>query len=223
MARRDLALFRRSSGVTGFSFVVPPAPMVTTAPMRPLLDADDADRGLRRVAGEILERHRGAEGLLLVGVRRGGVPVAQRLRDHLAELEGDVPLGSVDITLYRDDAATALPNPRIGPSEIPTPIEPRSIVLVDDVLFTGRTVRAAVDAILDYGRPRCIELAVLVDRGGRELPIQADYVVKSATVATSERVDVLWDGDQPRVVAQPSSVPTTPPGRNDAPSGAPHE
>lgn len=187
--------------------------MLTSAPMRALLDGPDALRGLRRVAGEIVERHRGVDGLLLVGVRRGGVPLAEQLALLLREIEGqDVPLGSVDITLYRDDAATALPNPRIGPTRMPVAVDGRRVVLVDDVLFTGRTVRAAVDAILDYGRPERIELCVLVDRGGRELPIQADYCVKQAHVDATERVDVFFEDGAPRAVVQSAHHPSIPPG-----------
>lgn len=164
--------------------------------MRVLLDPDSIDRGLRRLAGEIAERTRGAEKLLLVGIRRGGVLIAAEIVKWLRQLEQrEVPLGTVDISFYRDDAATHLPNPLIGASEIPGTIDDRHIVLVDDVLFTGRTVRAALDALLDYGRPRRVELAVLVDRAGRELPIQADYVVRSTEVQPSERVEVaLVDG-----------------------------
>src|SRR5690554_4297667 len=180
--------------------------------MRALLDGPDALRGLRRVAGEIVERHRGVEDLLLVGIRRGGVPIAEILAEHLRELEGEVPLGTVDITLYRDDAATALPNPRIGLTQLPIPIAGRRIVLVDDVLFTGRTIRAALDAVLDYGRPERIELAVLIDRGGRELPIQADYVVKQVSVPPEERVDVYVRDGAPAAVIQSASSPSIPPG-----------
>jgi len=129
--------------------------------------------------------------LALVGIRRGGEPLARRLAAVIRELEGvEPPVGSIDITLYRDDAATALPNPRIGPSNIPFEVNGRRIVLVDDVLYTGRTIRAAVDAVLDYGRPRRIELVVLVDRGGRELPIQADYAVRTVDVGADQRVEV---------------------------------
>lgn len=190
--------------------------------MRPLLDGPDALRGLRRVAGEIVERHRGVEGLLLVGIRRGGVPIAERLAELLRELEGEVPLGTVDITLYRDDAATALPNPRIGPSNLPVEVDGRRVVLVDDVLFTGRTVRAALDALLDYGRPQRIELAVLIDRSGRELPIQADYAVKQADVATDERIDVFLQEGLPVAVVQPAGSPSIPPAGPDpvTPEGA---
>jgi pyrimidine operon attenuation protein / uracil phosphoribosyltransferase len=185
--------------------------------MRVLLDADSVSRGLRRVAGEIVERHRGTEGLVLIGVRRGGIPVADRIAYWIRELERrDIPVGSVDITLYRDDAATALPNPRIGPSDIPCSLEGARVVLVDDVLFTGRTIRAAIDALMDYGRPRRIELAVLVDRGARELPIAADYVVRAVEVLASERVDVIENDDGLLAVVQSASAPTRPPA---APSG----
>jgi pyrimidine operon attenuation protein/uracil phosphoribosyltransferase len=118
----------------------------------------------------------------------------------------------VDITLYRDDAATALPNPRIGPSEIPVPIAGRTVILVDDVLYSGRTVRAALDALLDYGRPRTVELAVLVDRGGRELPIFASYAAKTVNVPAEQRVDVLARGSELSAVVQASSAPSVPPG-----------
>jgi len=186
-----------------------------TAAMRELLDADSVSRGLRRVAGEIVERARGVEGLVLVGVRRGGIPVARELARWLKELEGhDIPVGSVDITLYRDDAATALPNPRIGPSEIPCALEGRHVVLVDDVVFTGRTVRAAIDALMDYGRPRRIELAAVVDRGGRELPMQPDYVVKTLEVGRDTRVDVIEDGAGLHAFVQPMSAPSVPLGES---------
>jgi pyrimidine operon attenuation protein / uracil phosphoribosyltransferase len=162
-----------------------------------LIDPDAIGRGLRRVAGEIAERGRGVKDLALVGIRRGGEPLAARLAGLLQDIEGSAPpIGSIDITLYRDDAATALPNPRIGPSKIPFAVDGRRIVLVDDVLYTGRTIRAALDALLDYGRPRRIELAVLVDRGGRELPIQPDYVVRRVEVGDDERVEVVEEGGE---------------------------
>lgn len=176
--------------------------------MRPLLDSEDAARGLRRVAGEIVERHRGAEKLLLVGIHRGGVPLAEELARSIAELETEVPVGSVDISLYRDDASTALPKPRIGPTRLPISLDGRRVVLVDDVLFTGRTIRAALDALLDYGRPAQVELAVLVERPGRELPIQADFVVKRVEVHANERVDVLHDAAGFRAVAVPADSPS---------------
>jgi pyrimidine operon attenuation protein/uracil phosphoribosyltransferase len=180
--------------------------------MRVLVDAEAVSRGLRRVAVEILERHRGTSGLMLVGVRRGGVTIARAIQDSIRELEGqELPMGSVDITFYRDDAATALPNPRIGPSEMPGPVDEARVILVDDVLFTGRTIRAAIDAIMDYGRPSCIELAVLVDRGGRELPIEANYVVRRVDVGASERVDVVSSESGLIACVQPITAPTIPP------------
>jgi pyrimidine operon attenuation protein/uracil phosphoribosyltransferase len=162
-----------------------------------LLDPAAIGRGLRRVAIEIAERGGGVEGLALVGIRRGGEPIAKRIAELLLEIEGKAPpVGSVDITLYRDDAATALPNPRIGPSHVPFAVDGTRIVLVDDVISTGRTIRAALDAILDYGRPRRIELVAVVDRGGRELPIHPDYVVKAVNVPRERRVDVIeQDGE----------------------------
>ncbi len=163
---------------------------------RVVLGADEIARALRRMAGESAERNHGAAGVALVGVRRGGIPLARRLRALLVESEGrEVPLGTVDITLYRDDAATSLPNPLIGRSEIDFAVEGHTVVLVDDVLFTGRTTRAAIDAILDYGRPRAIQLAALVDRGHRELPIHADYVGRELRTERGERVEVRVDRD----------------------------
>jgi pyrimidine operon attenuation protein/uracil phosphoribosyltransferase len=162
--------------------------------MRVLIDPESAARGIRRMAGQIVERAGGAQGLALIGIRRGGVPLAAKLAEHIAELEHlQVPVGAVDIALYRDDAASALPKPQIGRSEIPFEVEGRRIVLVDDVLYTGRTTRAALDALLDYGRPKKIELAVLIDRGGRELPIQPDFVVRITDIPATDRVDVLCD------------------------------
>ena len=180
--------------------------------MNLLLDSEAVNRGLCRVAGEIVERHRGTRNLFLIAVRRGGIPVATRLLDWLKQLEGPVPMGTLDITFYRDDAATALPNPRLGPSEIPGSVEGAHVIIVDDVLYTGRTVRAAIDAVMDYGRPARIELAVLVDRGGRELPIQADYVVRHAEIPGEQRVDVIHQDGELKVVTQPFGSPTIPPG-----------
>jgi pyrimidine operon attenuation protein/uracil phosphoribosyltransferase len=160
------------------------------------------------MAGEIVERAGGAKRLALVGIRRGGVPLAAKLAEHIEELEHvRVPVGAVDIALYRDDASTALPKPQIGRSEIPFEVEGQRIVLVDDVLYTGRTVRAALDALLDYGRPQKIELAVLIDRGGRELPIQPDFVVKVTEVDPSDRIDVLSDESGHHAVVYPGEAP----------------
>lgn len=160
--------------------------------VRTLLAPASLARGLEQIAREILQAKGGAERLLLVGIRRGGAPVATALKAHLARLApADIPLGTVDITLYRDDAASAMPNPRIGPSVIPVALKGREVILVDDVISTGRTVRAALDAVLDFGRPRSIQLAAVIDRGGRELPLQPDYLVRRCDVALDERVDVV--------------------------------
>jgi len=175
-----------------------------------LLDPTAIGRGLRRVAVEIAERGRGISDLALVGIRRGGEPIAARLATLLHEIEGTRPLvGSVDITLYRDDAATALPNPRIGPSHIPYDVATKRIVLVDDVLYTGRTTRAALDALIDFGRPKGIQLIVLVDRGHRELPIKADYVGKNLPTNPDESVQVRLqetDGNDEVVLQQEAIV-----------------
>src|SRR6266508_2976225 len=175
--------------------------------MHVLIDPETSGRGIRRMAGQIVERARGAKNLALVGIRRGGVPLAAKLAEHIEELEQiAVPVGAVDIALYRDDASTALPKPQIGRSEIPFEVEGQRIVLVDDVLYTGRTVRAALDALLDYGRPQKIELAVLIDRGGRELPIQPDFVVKTTEVDVNARIDVLFDAPGIRAVVYPGAT-----------------
>lgn len=133
--------------------------------------------------------------LALVGIRRGGVPVSEALASAIAEIAEPVPVGTVDISLYRDDAATALPDPKIGPSVIAFPVQGRDVVLVDDVLQTGRTIRAAIDCLLDYGRPRRIWLAVLFDRGGRELPIAPDFVGRVVEVAPGAKLAVSLDDD----------------------------
>lgn len=157
---------------------------------RKLLDAADIGRALRRIAGEIVERNAGTEGLVLVGIRTRGVFLADRLRKLIQELEGrEPPHGILDITLYRDDVLVGLPDPEIKPTFLEVPLRDQRVVLVDDVLYTGRTIRAALDAIMDFGRPRQIELCVLVDRGNRELPIQADYV--GIHVETDKRRDAV--------------------------------
>jgi pyrimidine operon attenuation protein / uracil phosphoribosyltransferase len=156
-----------------------------------LLDASAMARALSRMASEVVERCGGAEGLVLLGVQRRGVELAARLAALIAKREGRaVPLGKLDITLYRDDLSAIGPRPVVGPTDIPSAIEGATVVIVDDVLYTGRTVRAALDELADFGRPRRILLCVLVDRGGRELPVQADIVGLAATVAPGERVDV---------------------------------
>jgi pyrimidine operon attenuation protein/uracil phosphoribosyltransferase len=160
-----------------------------------LLDSEAVARIIRRMASEMIERMRGCERLGLVGIQRGGTPIAARLAQEIHAAEGrEVPIGVLDITLYRDDAATALPDPKVGPSRIEWQVEGGDVVLVDDVLHTGRTVRAAIDCLLDYGRPRRIWLAVLCDRGGRQLPIAADFVGRRLEVPDGFVLDVVADG-----------------------------
>lgn len=155
-----------------------------------IMTSDDMRRALTRIAHEIVEWNEGAEGLVLVGLRTRGIPLAQRLASRIREFEGSmVPLGQLDITLYRDDVQTRGPLP-IGPTEIPVDVTDRRIVLIDDVLYTGRTIRAALDAVMDLGRPRVIRLMVLVDRGHRELPIRPDFVGKNVPTARDEDVSV---------------------------------
>jgi len=157
-----------------------------------LMDAARMHRTLSRIAHEILERHPRVKSLALVGVRSRGVPLAQRLARLIAEAAGtEAPVGALDITLYRDDFTTLAPQPITRGSEILFSIDGRTVVLVDDVLFTGRTVRAALDQLIDFGRPARIELAVLVDRGHRELPIRADYVGRTLSTSRDEAVKVL--------------------------------
>lgn len=156
-----------------------------------IMTADDVRRALTRVAHEIIERNKGVRNLVLVGMRTRGIPLARRLADKLDELEGvQVPVGELDITLYRDDIGLRAMQPLVGSTAIPVDVSGKVIVLVDDVLFTGRSVRAALDALIDYGRPRAIQLAVLVDRGHRELPIRPDYVGKNVPTSLSEDVAV---------------------------------
>lgn len=160
-------------------------------PKAHILNEEGLGRALTRIAHEILERNQGTAGLALVGIRRRGVPLAQRLAERIERIEGvRVPVGSLDITLYRDDLTTLAEQPVVGATEIPFDLNGRHVVLVDDVLFTGRTVRAALDALVDLGRPASIQLAVLIDRGHRELPIRADYVGKNVPTAKRERVEV---------------------------------
>ena len=157
------------------------------------MDADRMSRAITRMAHEILERNRGLDELALVGIRTRGVPIARRLARTLREINGDdIPTGSLDITLYRDDLMRHAvgPQPVVRRTEIPFSIDDRKILLVDDVLYTGRTIRAALDALIDFGRPRAIQLIVLVDRGHRELPIKADYVGKNLPTSLKQSVQV---------------------------------
>ncbi len=156
---------------------------------RRILTSDEIQRALRRVSHEILERNGGGGNLVLVGMHTRGVPLAERLAQTMSEIEGEtVPVGAVDIGLYRDDLAGGS-RPFMQPTDLPD-IEGRTVVLVDDVLYTGRSIRAAMDALNDFGRPKQIQLAVLVDRGHRELPIRADYVGKNVPTSRNEEVDV---------------------------------
>jgi pyrimidine operon attenuation protein/uracil phosphoribosyltransferase len=156
-----------------------------------IVDADALRRIVTRIAHEIVERNKGVEDLVLVGIRRRGVPLATRMAEKITEFEGKAPaLGSLDITLYRDDLSTVSHQPVVGSSEIPVDINGKVVVLVDDVLYTGRTVRAAMDALIDFGRPRAIQLAVVIDRGHRELPIRADFVGKNVPTSSREVIGV---------------------------------
>ena len=156
-----------------------------------IADAEELRRVIQRIAHEIVERNRGTTDLALIGIRRRGVPLAERVREAIRQIEAvEVPLGVLDITLYRDDLRTISPQPLVRSTELPFDIEDRVLVLIDDVLYTGRTVRAALEALMDYGRPRSIQLAVLVDRGHRELPIRADYVGKNVPTSHREAVTV---------------------------------
>jgi pyrimidine operon attenuation protein/uracil phosphoribosyltransferase len=157
-----------------------------------ILDARAMDRALRRMADEIVELNEGTDDLIIVGIQRRGVQLAARIVSSIREREGvDVPSGALDITLYRDDLQTVGPRPVVGPTDLPWAIDGKHVVIVDDVLYTGRTIRAALDELADFGRPRRIALAVLVDRGGRELPIQPDVVGKTVEIGPKDRVDVM--------------------------------
>jgi pyrimidine operon attenuation protein/uracil phosphoribosyltransferase len=175
-----------------------------------VLDEPGIERALTRIAHEILERAGGTDGLALVGIRTRGVSLARRIADRLQSIEGaKVPVGALDITLYRDDLGLKAEVPILRETDIPFPVGGKTIVLVDDVLYTGRTIRAALDAIIDLGRPRMIQLAVLIDRGHRELPVRPDYVGKNLPTARREIVQVCLrehDG-QDRVVIQEPEGP----------------
>ncbi|HOK07300.1 MAG TPA: bifunctional pyr operon transcriptional regulator/uracil phosphoribosyltransferase PyrR [Syntrophales bacterium] len=156
-----------------------------------VMDAEGIDRSLSRIAYEILEKNKGIEDLVLIGIRTGGIYLAERLRKKIAAIEGkEPPLGILDITLYRDDLLITKKKPALGRTDIPFPLDGKKVVLVDDVLFTGRTIRAAMDALIDFGRPKMIQLAVLIDRGHRELPIRADFVGKNLPSSLWENVTV---------------------------------
>lgn len=156
-----------------------------------IMDVDDVVRAVTRIAHEIVERNKGTENLVLIGIRRRGVPLANRIASAIQEFEGTkVPLGMLDITLYRDDLQLVAKQPVLRKTELPFDVDDKVVVLVDDVLYTGRTIRAAMDEIMDFGRPQAIRLAVLIDRGHRELPIRADYVGKNVPTSSREIISV---------------------------------
>jgi len=178
--------------------------------MPQVMDADRMSRALTRIAHEILERNRGTSDLALVGIRTRGVPLARRLAHSLRDINHeDVPTGALDITLYRDDLMRHAvgPQPVVRRTEIPFSIDDKRILLVDDVLYTGRTIRSALDALIDFGRPRSIQLIVLVDRGHRELPIKADYVGKNLPTSLKQSVQVRLheiDGEDEVLLEDPA-------------------
>ncbi|CCO07211.1 Bifunctional protein pyrR (Includes: Pyrimidine operon regulatory protein; Uracil phosphoribosyltransferase) [Desulforamulus hydrothermalis Lam5 = DSM 18033] len=171
-----------------------------------ILDDKGMRRALVRIAHEIIERNKGVENVALIGVRRRGVPLAQRLAKFISDIEGTtVPVGILDITLYRDDLTTLANQPQVHQTEVNFPVTGKKLVLVDDVLYTGRTVRAALDAIMDLGRPEVVQLAVLIDRGHREIPIRADYVGKNVPTSRKEVISVRLteiDGEERVVILE---------------------
>lgn len=166
-----------------------------------ILDQAGINRALTRIAHEVLERNKGTEGVVLVGIRSGGDHLARLLRDRIKEIEGvEIPLGAIDITMYRDDISSRGSRP-VGLTEISFALDDRKVVLVDEVIFTGRTIRAAMDALMDLGRPSMIQLAVLIDRGHRELPIRPDFVGRNVPTAREEDILVEFDAERsPRMV-----------------------
>jgi pyrimidine operon attenuation protein/uracil phosphoribosyltransferase len=178
-------------------------------PKTTILDAKQMGRILRRMAGEIAERHHSdLSSLLLAGIRTRGVPIAEKIAAEIGRMEGiKVPVGTLDITLYRDDLSTVGPQPLVKGTHLPRSIDGCAVVLCDDVLYTGRTVRAALDELVDFGRPKIVQLAVLIDRGHRELPIQADFVGKKVPTSQSEIIEVSFlatdDTEQVRILERP--------------------
>lgn len=159
-----------------------------------ILDNNDIKRALRRIAHEITEKNKGTENLCLIGIQKGGVILANRLASQIKSIENTrIEVGTLDITLYRDDFNIKKEQPIVKKTDIPFSITDKTVVLVDDVLFTGRSIRAAMDALIDFGRPASIQLAVLIDRGHRELPIRADYAGKNIPTSFNDRVNVILD------------------------------
>lgn len=158
---------------------------------RTVMDAEGVERSIMRIAYEILEDHKGIADLILIGIRSGGIFLAKRIAEGISRIEGkEVPLGILDITLYRDDVMMADRKPKLGETHIPCRLDDKKVILVDDVIFTGRTIRAAMDALMDFGRPKIIRLAVLIDRGHRELPIRPDYVGEKLPSSLWEEINV---------------------------------
>jgi pyrimidine operon attenuation protein/uracil phosphoribosyltransferase len=182
---------------------------------REVMTADEMRRAVARLAHEIVERHGGTDDLAIIGIQRRGAILAHRLAEAIADHERTrIPVGTLDISLYRDDLTELATYPIVRPTDLSFDITGRTLVLVDDVLFTGRTVRAALDALVDHGRPRAVRLAVLADRGHRELPIRADHVGRNLPTARSERVNVHVleiDGADRVTLGRPSEPPTSPP------------
>ncbi|MEW6738764.1 MAG: bifunctional pyr operon transcriptional regulator/uracil phosphoribosyltransferase PyrR [Nitrospirota bacterium] len=171
--------------------------------MKELLNKKDVERIISRIAHEIIEKNKGTENLCIVGIQRGGVHLAKRLANRIKDIENvDITVGSLDISLYRDDIGIRKEQPIVRKTDIPCDITDKKIVLVDDVLFTGRSIRAAMDALMDFGRPAQIQLAVLIDRGHRELPIRADYAGKNIPTSMSESIEVQLEeeGLEDRVI-----------------------
>ncbi|HAM51729.1 MAG TPA: bifunctional pyr operon transcriptional regulator/uracil phosphoribosyltransferase PyrR [Nitrospiraceae bacterium] len=170
---------------------------------RELLNNKEIDRAITRMAHEIIEKNKGTENLCLVGIQRGGVHLAKRLSENMKDIEhAEILIGSLDIALYRDDLNIRKEHPLVRKTDVPCDINGKKVVLVDDVLFTGRSIRAAMDALMDLGRPSSIQLAVLIDRGHRELPVKADYVGKNVPTAVDEEVQVQLkeEGTEDRVI-----------------------
>lgn len=182
--------------------------MADYVPKAAIMSAEEMKRALVRIAHEIVERNGGSEQLVIVGIQRRGVQLAERIRDTISGFENHpVPVGTLDITLYRDDLTTLGPQPRVGETRIPVDIEDRHVVLVDDVLYTGRTIRAALDALMDFGRPARIQLAVLIDRGHRELPIKADFIGQEVQTTAGQEVRVQLkniDGEDGVYLVEPT-------------------
>jgi pyrimidine operon attenuation protein/uracil phosphoribosyltransferase len=178
-------------------------------PKTTILDAKQMARIIRRMAGEIAEHHHDAiAALLLVGIRTRGVPLAEKIAAEIERMEGaKIPVGTLDITLYRDDLSTVGAQPLVKGTHLPRPIDDCAVVLCDDVLYTGRTVRAALDELIDFGRPKVVQLAVLIDRGHRELPIQADFIGKKVPTSQSEIIEVSFlstdETEQVRILERP--------------------